>query len=437
MQPFTSYQDALDFLFQQLPMYQRHGKRAFRPGLENIKFFLEKMGNPHLQFQSIHIAGTNGKGSTAHIIAALLQAKDLKVGMYTSPHYADFRERIKINGQLIPEEKVLHFVNQYHDLILETEASYFEMTVAMAFDYFAQAEMDIAVIETGLGGLLDSTNVIQPLLSIITNISYDHMDILGSTLPEIAFQKAGIIKKSTPVVIGETQAETAPVFKSRALEEQSPIRFADEIITIESLQVEQAAQCLKVNKEGKLWLDQLRFDLLGDYQIQNLKTALAAITLLPNYTFEEAEIRKGLAHIRQSSYFIGRWQVLGEQPLIITDAGHNEAGIQLSMEQISSYDYDQLHLVIGFSTGKDHQKLVDLMPDEATYYLTQPTVPRRLPVAELEPLFSEKKVDYTLYPQSDKAIQAALNQARPKDLIFIGGSSFMVADALHYFATNA
>ncbi|MEO0339311.1 MAG: folylpolyglutamate synthase/dihydrofolate synthase family protein, partial [Bacteroidota bacterium] len=421
MQAFSTYQDALNFLFQQLPMYQRHGKRAFRPGLENIKYLLEQMGNPQDQFQSIHLAGTNGKGSTSHIIAALLQAKGLKVGLYTSPHYADFRERIKINGVLIPKDKILQFVNQYHDLILDTEASYFEMTVAMAFDYFAHAEMDIAVIETGLGGLLDSTNVIYPLLSVITNISHDHMDILGETLPEIAFQKAGIIKKNTPVVVGAHRQETAPVFRKRAAEEESELIFAENLLSLEVIQVDQEKQWLKVEKGGEVWLDKLGFDLLGAYQVQNLRTALAAILRLPNYVLSEDEIRLGIGNIKQSTYFIGRWQVLSNQPLIITDAGHNEAGIQLSMEQIAKYDYDQLHMVIGFSTGKDHQKLADLMPNKAMYYLTQPSVPRRLPVEELVPLFISKRGDKIIYKDSSDAIQAALNNATPRDLIFIGG----------------
>ncbi|MEM6380790.1 MAG: folylpolyglutamate synthase/dihydrofolate synthase family protein [Bacteroidota bacterium] len=428
---FSTYQDALSFLYAQLPMYQRQGGKAFKPGLDNIKRLLAAIGHPEQKYPCVHIAGTNGKGSTSHMIAAVLQASGLKVGMYTSPHYVDFRERMKINGALIPEQTVLDFTNQRAELMERIQPSYFELTVAMAFDYFAQESVDVAVIETGLGGLLDSTNVVDPLLSVITNIGFDHMDVLGDTLPEIAFQKAGIIKPERPVVIGVTHPETEAVFRKVAKENASSINFADQLLEMTLNDQQMGTMNLDVEQSGAMLFSGLQVQAAGAYQIQNLRTAIQSLLLLkPHFTLTEEAFRNGFMHLKSLTYFVGRWQILAQQPLIITDSGHNVDGVALAMEQLQSYEYDQLHLVIGFSQGKEHEVLLKLFPTNATFYWTQPSVPRALPVTALENLTQAAQLSGTSYPNVQTALQAALYTANPKDLIFIGGSSFMVADVL-------
>lgn len=428
---FQNYESALSFLYAQLPMYQRIGEQAFKPGLDNIKRLLAELHNPEQGYPSVHIAGTNGKGSTSHMIAAVLQASGLKVGLYTSPHYVDFRERMKINGALIPKQAVLDFINHNAQIIEVIRPSYFELTVAMAFDFFAQQSVDVAVIETGLGGLLDSTNVVDPLLSVITNIGYDHMDVLGDTLPEIAFQKAGIIKATKPVVIGVTHPATETVFREVAQQKESSIYFADQLLECQLNYQQMGQMNLDLSLAGEQLFTNLEVDIAGNYQLQNLRTAIQALFLLrTHFSLPESAFRTGFAQLKSLTYFIGRWQILSEQPLTITDSGHNVDGVSLAMEQIKSFTYEKLHLVIGFSKGKDHLALLKLFPNDAQYYWTQPSVPRAFPVVELTALAESIAQSGNVYSDVKSALKAAQKAAGPDDLIFIGGSSFMVADVL-------
>lgn len=430
---FTDYQDALSFLYQQLPMYQRVGGKALKPGLANIQRLLEALGNPQHQFRSIHIAGTNGKGSTSHMLAAILQASGLRTGLYTSPHYKDFRERVKLDGQLIPEASVLNFLNTHFSTIQEVQPSYFELTVALAFDYFAKEAVDIAVIETGLGGRLDSTNVLQPLLSVITNIGLDHQDVLGETLAEIAGEKAGIIKANTPVVIGHSHPETKAVFEAYAKKVQSgPLLFADQQFEVEWLGVDQHQSILSIRREGVLYDSHFVLDALGTYQVQNLQTALASAEVLKKaLPITRSSIAKGLANIKSLTYFIGRWQLLQHQPLIIADSGHNPEGFAEAMKYLQEQSYDQLHLVLGFAQGKDHAALLNVLPSGAHYYWTRPEVPRALSLDDLRSLVEKLELSGDFFPSVASAVNQARARAQAGDLIFIGGSSFVVADALH------
>lgn len=428
-QVFPDYPAALDFLYQQLPMYQRVGARALKPGLDNIQRFLAALGNPQDSVRSIHIAGTNGKGSTSHMLAAILQASGQKTGLYTSPHYQDFRERVKIDGHLITEAQVLSFVNDHYALIQEIQPSYFELTVALAFTHFAVQAVDVAVIETGLGGRLDSTNVIQPVLSVITNIGYDHQDVLGDTLTAIATEKAGIIKANTPVVIGHTHPETQPVFEAAAhrVGAGRPV-YADQIYQARIASIAGTQMRLQITKDGQAFAEDWILDALGTYQLQNVQTVLAAAQVLG---LSQAVIAEGLAHLRSLTYFIGRWQVLATCPLIIADSGHNEAGFAEAMQFLRQQSYEQLYMVLGFAQGKAHAGLLASLPRRAHYYWTKPDVPRGLPLEELRHQVEEARLSGDFYPSVALAVQAARRQAQEKDLIFIGGSSFMVADALH------
>jgi dihydrofolate synthase/folylpolyglutamate synthase len=430
---FPDYPTALDFLYQQLPMYQKIGGKALKPGLDNIRRFLAALDNPQDQFRSVHLAGTNGKGSTSHMIAAILQASGLKTGLYTSPHYKDFRERVKIDGHLVPESYVLDFVNRHYAVIQEIQPSYFELTVALAFAYFADQAVDIAVIETGLGGRLDSTNVIKPLLSVITNIGYDHQDVLGDTLPEIAGEKAGIIKPGTPVVIGHTHAETQPVFEAFAQKMQAaPLVYADQLYEVRIRHIENHQSILKITRAGEPYAEHFVLDALGTYQQQNLQTALASAELLKELLpITNQSITEGLANMRSLTYFIGRWQILGKQPLVIADSGHNQEGFAEAMQYLRQQSCDRLHLILGFAQGKDHSALLDLLPRQAQFYWTKPNVPRALPLSNLQLLVDRAGLGGYFYPSVAAAVQKAQQEARVDDLIFIGGSSFMVADALH------
>lgn len=428
---FQEYSKALEFLYAQLPMYQRVGKAAFKPGLANIIRLLEAMGNPQQQFQSIHIAGTNGKGSTTHMLGAVLQASSKKVGLYTSPHYADFRERVKIDGALISEASVLEFLNQYWSQIEIIKPSYFELTVAMAFDYFAQEQVDYAVIETGLGGRLDSTNVITPILSVITNISYDHMDVLGDTLAKIAFEKAGIIKESIPVVIGEKHPETQPVFQDRANACNAPISFAEDFWKVEIQKFNKGQMLIDIFKENTLWQKDLNVDISGVFQAKNLQTVLQVFSVLKNQIgWTEENLFTGLANVRSLSYFIGRWQILKNQPLTIADSAHNKAALELVMNQLKSFDYQDLHLVIGFSKDKDHKQMLALMPKQAKFYFAKPKVLRGLPAEELYTKATAMGLKGDIYPSVAAALAAANSAAQPEDLIYVGGSSFTVAEVV-------
>lgn len=431
MTKFSTYAEALQFLYDQLPMYQRVGKKAFKPGLDNIHRLLDRLDTPQGQFASIHIAGTNGKGSTTHMLGAIFAASGRRVGLYTSPHYADFRERIKINADLIPEAAVLEFLNAYYPLIEEIRPSYFELTVALAFWYFARQEVDIAVIETGLGGRLDSTNVIQPLLSVITNIGYDHMDVLGETLALIAAEKAGIIKYQTPVVVGHKHPETVEVFRRKAAEMEAPLTFVEDRWKVHIRAFDHGQMLVDIDREGKPFRTGLRVDASGQYQAQNLQTVLETVEALrPRLDISQQAIIEGLRNLRRLTYFIGRWQILGEQPLIIADSAHNAEAIELAMEQLRTYEAAQLHLVIGMARDKDHNRILALFPPEARYYFARPDVPRGLEAVKLREKAAAFGLSGEIYPSVPEALAAARLAAVAEDLIFVGGSSFTVAEVV-------
>jgi dihydrofolate synthase/folylpolyglutamate synthase len=404
-----NYKQTLDFLFEQLPMYQRVGKAAYKANLNNTLAIDKHLEFPHKKFKSIHIAGTNGKGSVAHILTSVLQKQKYKVGLYTSPHLKDFRERIKINGQMIPENEVVKFVENNSTIIKELKPSFFEITVAMAFDYFAKQEVDIAVIEVGMGGRLDSTNIITPELSVITNIGFDHMQFLGNTLPEIAGEKAGIIKQDIPVVIGETNPETESVFKSKAKETNSEIYFADQLI-------KKVLEC----------------DLKGSYQIHNIKTALQSVEVLraSGFKISKSEIEKGLLNVVKNTGLKGRWQILDAQPTIVCDTAHNKEGLSYVMKQIDTVKFKVLHIVFGVVNDKDLNSIIPLLPQKAIYYFCRPDVQRGLDAEILRATFAKSQLIGSTYNSVSEALNSAKSKANKEDLIYVGGSTFVVAEII-------
>lgn len=426
-----TYPETLQWLYTQLPMYQRVGAVAMKKDLTNIRQLCAAMDQPHQAFPSIHIAGTNGKGSTAHMISAVFQAAGYRVGLYTSPHYRDFRERIKCNGQLVPQEWVVDFVEKYGKAFAAIQPSFFEITVAMAFQYFAEADVDIAVIETGLGGRLDSTNIVYPVLSIITNISYDHMQFLGNTLPAIAGEKAGIIKPGVPVVIGETQPESRPVFLAKAEQEAAPISFADQHV-IATLQKEDFRNSLfRVECDGAIWFDALPVEVYGAYQQLNLQTVLHSLQQLrEQWTITDEHIHKGLGHLRSLTRFLGRWQQLGTSPLILSDSAHNEAGLQQVAAQLSRIPHRQMHIVFGMVNDKDLKQVLSFLPGDATYYFARPDVPRGLDAKILHREAIAVGLRGGTYSSVPEALSAAKAAATADDLIFVGGSIFVVAEVV-------
>ncbi|HPH20150.1 MAG TPA: folylpolyglutamate synthase/dihydrofolate synthase family protein [Haliscomenobacter sp.] len=425
------YQQVLDYLYAQLPMYHRIGGAAFKKDLTNTYALLDFLGNPQQKFSTIHVGGTNGKGSTSHMLSAILQAKGLKTGLYVSPHYRDFRERIKVNGQYISRKYVIDFVEKMKPIIAEIQPSFFELTVAMAFDYFAKVKVDVAVIEVGLGGRLDSTNVITPELSVITNISFDHMQFLGETLPEIASEKAGIIKTNVPIVIGETHPESAPVFLAKALEEHAPIQFADQHYQAKVIGEDLYHSEFDIYQNGQLRYPALRCNLHGDYQVFNLQTVLQAVDCLPAaWGIDEKAIRKGLLDLKHITRFMGRWQLLAQHPSIIADSAHNEAGLALAMNQLQKIPHRKLHLVIGVVKDKDLQKMIPLLPIDGIYYFAKPDIPRGLEAASLQKTAAERGRKGRAYTSVKNALKAAKRKAQPEDVIYVGGSIFVLAEIL-------
>ncbi|MEQ9438577.1 MAG: folylpolyglutamate synthase/dihydrofolate synthase family protein [Cyclobacteriaceae bacterium] len=425
-----TYQEALEFLYQQLPMYQRVGAAAFKKDLTNTHALCTHLGEPQTKFETLHVAGTNGKGSSAHMLAAVLQASGYKTGLYTSPHLKDFSERIRVNGEPVPQENVLEFVQQHRLFMEALKPSFFEMTVGMAFHYFAQEKVDIAVIEVGLGGRLDSTNVIHPLVSLITNIGLDHTDMLGNTLAEIAGEKAGIIKPEVPVVIGTYQAETFPVFQQKAKEQNSPLCLATEKYQARLSGRTSHNQQVMVSSNQKPLLADLELSLPGAYQLQNIPGVLAALDYLPKEKFlvTEESIRKGLASVQQRTGLKGRWQVLGERPTVVADTGHNEEAFVAIVRQLTQQPYRELHMVIGLVQGKAVGRILSLFPQDAHYYFCQPQIPRALPVETLAAQAEEFQFSYQIIPDVNLAYQAAKQAAQQDDFIFIGGSTFVVAE---------
>lgn len=437
------FQESLDFLFSQLPMFQRVGAAAYKPGLETSLHLDEYFGHPHRKFKSIHIAGTNGKGSTSHTIAAMLQAQGYKTGLYTSPHLVDFRERIRINGRMIPREGVIDFVERWKNCNYNGHPSFFELTMMMAFDWFARQQVDYAVIEVGMGGRLDSTNIITPETCIITNISPDHMQFLGDTLPKIAAEKAGIIKSGIPVVIGEAEGEIRKVFEEKAMHVGAPIRFADEEQPLQASVEDPAGgwDCTGtlINPADKHETLPFHAELSGDYQRANINTVLCAVDMLREAGIrisKESELR-GFKEVCELTGLAGRWMKTSLSPLTICDTGHNQAGITYNMGQLKrlmdkrSGSGARLRMVVGFVNDKDVDHILPLFPREADYYLTQASVPRRMPVDQLAGKFAAAGITARTFDNVAEAVTAATSDAGPDDIIFVGGSTFIVADYLN------
>ena len=406
------YQETLKYLYEQVPMFQRVGGAAYKEGLDNTLTLDAHFGHPHHSFHTIHVAGTNGKGSVSHTLAAILQSAGYKTGLYTSPHLVDFRERIRINGTPISKDYVVSFVEHERSFFEPLCPSFFELTTAMAFKYFADEQVDVAVIEVGLGGRLDCTNIITPDLSIITNISFDHVQFLGNTLAKIAGEKAGIIKKGIPVVIGETTPETKPVFMAKATEVGAPIYFAEEN-----------------NREDYPGVE---YELKGIYQEKNKRTLFTALPLLKEagYHFDEENVREGFAHVVELTGLMGRWQKLHDHPTLVCDTGHNVGGITYVVEQLRQQSCHQLHIVIGMVNDKDISGVLALLPKEAIYYITQASVNRALPAKQLLHLATEAGLKGKAYASVKNAVRAAIKNSLPEDFIFVGGSNFIVADLL-------
>jgi len=425
------YQETLDWMFRQLPMYQRQGTSAFKKDLTNIIALCDGLNNPEVDQKFIHVAGTNGKGSVSHIIAGILQSQGYSVGMYTSPHYKDFRERIKINGALIPKRRVTAFIHNNQELIERIQPSFFEITVAMALDYFANEKPDYVVMEVGLGGRLDSTNVITPLLSVITNISFDHQSMLGNTLEKIAFEKGGIIKPNIPVVVGKHQKKTDGVFIELSKKRKAPISFAEDIIKVKVKKEMTTTRSISISTSEKK-ID-LKTDLTGDYQLMNIATAFAAIDQLENLNEINIKAKKLIAKfptLKSDTHFIGRWQILSDRPLTIADSAHNEDGINHLCQQIEKIEYDQLHIVLGTVNDKDVDAMLNLFPKQAKYYFCKANIPRGLDAVELQSKALKYGRQGKSYRSVKRAFAASRMSATDSDLIIIAGSIFVVAEAL-------
>lgn len=429
MVPCKSYQEVLAYLFEKLPMYQRIGAPAFKKDLTNTVRLLAVAGNPHEKLKCIHIAGTNGKGSTSHIIAGALQASGYRTGLYTSPHYKDFRERIKIDGQYITADYIKKFINTYHTAIEEIQPSFFELTVVLAFAYFKDLKIDFAVIETGLGGRLDSTNVITPILSVITNISFDHMNMLGDTLEKIAFEKAGIIKPGVPVLIGETQPEVSDVFRQKAKETRSEIIFAADFTRV--IPAAGAPTTYRVDIHEKVWIPSVRFDIGGPYQSLNIRTAFAALHILQQKIPLDVHAWPDFfPAFSRHTRFMGRWQILSEKPKILADSAHNEGGLRYVIDYIKKQRAGQIHFVLGFVNDKELDKVLSMFPDDAAYYFAKANIPRGMPSGELKELAAAHGLTGKAYSSVKRAFAAAKKSMKPEDILFVGGSIFVVAEII-------
>ncbi|MDR2361651.1 MAG: bifunctional folylpolyglutamate synthase/dihydrofolate synthase [Prevotellaceae bacterium] len=433
---FSTYEDITAYLFDRLPMYQQVGNVAYKASLSTPEVIDRCLGHPHRGFRSIHVAGTNGKGSVSHMLAAVLQESGYRVGLYTSPHLKDFRERIKINGACITEDAVMDFVNSYWEKLESEQASFFEMTTAMAFDYFARQKTDVAVVETGMGGRLDATNIIRPALSVITNIALDHTEHLGDSPALIAREKAGIIKPDTPVVVGECSANTAAVFTGVAQVQQSPLYFAEREAHVELVCACADGQSFRCFcRHSPATVREYTLDLLGEYQQTNLRTVLTAIDCLryvvaPPFRIPTEAVRTALRHIVRLTGLQGRWQILATRPLTICDTGHNAHGLRYTFGQLTATPHRQLHIVFGVMADKDLACIIPLMPREARYYFTQAAIPR----ARAAPLLAAQCIAAGLHGEPFTNVNDALATARryagADDVIYIGGSSFVVAEAI-------
>lgn len=423
-----NYKDTLDYIYQKLPMYSRMGSAAFKKDLTNIRILCDHLGNPEKKFKSIHVAGTNGKGSVSHMLAAIFQTAGYKTGLYTSPHLYDFRERIRLNGEVIPEEYVTDFVESLKPLIEKIEPSFFEITVAMAFKFFAELQADVVVVEVGLGGRLDSTNIILPELSIITNIGWDHMNMLGNSLQEIAAEKAGIIKESIPVVIGETVPETKPVFKKIAAQKAAPVYWAEEFLKVQNRQIHSSSLSVNFNKEDHSF--SVETDLPGVYQVENLRTVLTAVDVLKkrSWNLSDSSVASALKQVKIKTGLGGRWEIIHQEPTIVLEVAHNQNGMAKMMEHIGQLQYRQLHIVIGMVRDKEIETVLSLLPANANYYFTQAAIPRALPAAALQEKAQKMHLKGAAYLNVNLALEAAKTAAEANDLIVVCGSIFLVAE---------
>ena len=433
-----TYAETLAYLYDQLPMYQRVGAAGFKKGLDNAWALSAAMGKPESRFRSVHVAGTNGKGSSSHMLAAVLQAAGYKVGLYTSPHLREFTERIRLNGQELAPDYLVSWVARWRGLFEEIKPSFFEMCVALAYDYFAHEQVDIAVVEVGLGGRLDSTNIITPLVALITNISYDHQALLGNTLPEIAGEKAGIIKAGVPVIISQTQPEVSGVFEAKARREHAPLRFADAAYEVSLAAPPDPAagtQLLHVEQGGQSYLENLALGLVGDYQRLNLPGVLAVLDELrrQGFALPEAAVRRGLREVQALTGLRGRWSVISRQPLVVCDTAHNEAGLRLVLAQLGRLRYERLHVVLGTVNDKDVAEILALLPREAVYYFCQADIPRALPATALAALAAAAGLRGQCYGPVAAAVAAARAGATAADVVFIGGSTFVVAEVAELY----
>lgn len=422
-----NYQETIEYLFNSTPVFEKVGAKAYKPGLQTTETLDKHFGHPHRQFKSIHVAGTNGKGSCSHTLAAILQSEGYKVGLFTSPHLVDFRERIRVNGECISEQYIIDFVEKERRFFEPLHPSFFELTTALAFKYFAEQKVDIAIIEVGLGGRLDCTNIITPILSIITNISKDHTQFLGNTLADIAGEKAGIIKPEVPVIIGEDLPETRPVFQQKAQKENSPIIFAQD----ENQQEVQKAEHIngKMEYTTRTW-GKLTGELCGDYQAKNMNTILNAVKYLTLVKNKGTSIKYGISHVTELTGLMGRWQKIQDKPLVICDTGHNVGGWQYLAPQIKAQACRQLRIVFGMVDDKDVTTVMKMLPKDAIYYWTQATTKRAIKVEKIAELGTSLGLNGNVYPSVNKAFKAAQADAAEDDFIFVGGSSYIVADFL-------
>jgi len=428
------YDEIIQWMFNQIPMYQRTGKAAYKADLETTLKLDQYFNHPHKKYKTIHVAGTNGKGSVSHALASVLQTAGYKTGLYTSPHLKDYRERIRINGEMIDKDYVVGFVEKHQNFFEEIQPSFFEMSVALAFQYFADKNIDVAIMEVGMGGRLDSTNIIMPEVSVITNIGLDHTAFLGTELSAIAKEKAGVIKNNVPVVVGESQVETQPVFVQRAKEIGTEIFFADKFYKLEDQQTgDLLKKRFKVGEPGKgEFLFEIKTDLLGFYQRKNLATVLKTIDVLREKDFDlkQEHVLKGLSKVKKNTSFSGRWQVLGEKPLVLCDTAHNREGISINMEQISKMNFDKVHFVLGFVNDKSLDQILTLLPKNAEYYFTKADIPRALDEHELEKQALSKGLHGKSFGTVKEAFQQARKAAGQKDLIYVGGSTFVVSEII-------
>jgi dihydrofolate synthase/folylpolyglutamate synthase len=424
-----TYNQTLEYLYERLPVFHQVGGAAYKPGLDNTIQLMNALDNPQNKYRTIHVAGTNGKGSVSHLLAAVLQSAGYKVGLYTSPHLVDFGERIRVNGQMIEQKYVIDFVSQNEKLFESIEPSFFEATMAMAFNYFAFCEVDVAVVEVGLGGRLDSTNIIQPVLSIITNISFDHIGFLGDTLQKIASEKAGIIKTNTPIVIGECLAETLTEFEKKANEVNAPISFAEESVIVLFKGFSAAKTLVEINDKYIL-----KVGLSGNYQLKNIATAFESIEQLKklNFAISDQNIASGFEHVIDITGLQGRWQELQKSPIVVCDTGHNEAGIRFVVDQLNEQKFETLRIVIGMVNDKDVSSVLALLPKNAKYYFTQANIPRALSAEKLMKLAKSYDLKGDVYYSVKEAVDTAINDSIKTDFVFVGGSNFVVGEALEF-----